>query len=147
MIDALNAAYKPVLTAFEQFHRQEHRFEVKYRYMKLQKRFDCLVHAARCWRRKILNRIERLGGEADSVLGTVTVKDEVRDGYQATLDLLTEIYDAVGAAIKAAQAADDHPTHKILLHVQSAVDHKRAKIEAWLRQVRDLRETYLVTVV
>lgn len=147
VIDALNEAYKPVLTAFEQFHRQEHRFEIKYRYMKLQKRFDCFVHAARCWRRAILNRIERLGGDVESVMGDVVVKDEIKDAYTATLELLTEIYDALAAAIKAAQAADDHPTHKILMHLQFEVDHKRCKVEAWLRQVTDLRDVYPVTVV
>ncbi len=46
VIAALNSVYRPTLTAFEQFHRQEHRFEVKYRYSKLQKRFDKLVHCA-----------------------------------------------------------------------------------------------------
>lgn len=147
VIDALNAAYGPILTAFEEFHRQEHRFQVKYQYKKLQCRYDKFVHCARCWRRAILNRIERLGGDVESKLGDVVVKDEVKDAYEQTLDRLTEIYDALGAAVPIAQEQNDHPTHKILMHLQAEVDHKRCKIEAWLRQVDDLKSTYLVTVV
>jgi bacterioferritin (cytochrome b1) len=147
VVDALNEVYKPLLKAFEQFHRQEHRFQIKYQYKKLVVRFDCLVHHARGWRRAVLNRIERLGGDAESVIDGVVVKDEVKDAYKATLDLLTEIYDAINLAVAAAQAANDHPTHKILMRIQTEVDHKRCKIEAWLRQVSDLRDTYLVTVV
>jgi bacterioferritin (cytochrome b1) len=147
VIEALNAAYKPILTAFEQFHRQEHRFQIKYRYKKLQTRYDKLVHAARCWRRAVLNRIERLGGEADSELGTVAVEDAVKEAYTATLFCLDEIFDRLADATEAAQKADDHVTHKILMQLQFEVDHKRAKVEAWLRQVKDLRDSYLVTVV
>ena len=147
VVDALNKVYVPLLTAFEQFHRQEHRFLIKYRYKVLQKRYDCLVHHARCWRRHVLNRIERLGGDVDSKINVVVVKDDIKGAYTATLDLLTEIYDAIGAAVKVAQEAEDHVTHKILMHIQSEVDCKRSKLEAWLRQVADLRDVYPVTVV
>jgi hypothetical protein len=147
VIAALNDAYRPILTALEQFHRQEHRFEVKYRYKKLESRYDKLVSATRCWRRNILDRLERLGANVDSVMGPVIVKDEVRPAYEATQTILQEIYDAVGRATKAAQGADDHCTHKMLLHVHTEVDHKLAKVEAWLRQVKDMRDNYLVTVV
>ena len=147
VVDALSKAYVPILTAFEEFHRQEHRFSVKYRYKKLEERYDKLADHARCWRRAVLNRIERLGGDADSTLDKVVVKDEVKDAYDQTLERLTEIYDALDAVVAAAVKADDHPTHKIAMMVQSEVDCKRAKLEAWLRQVEDLKATYLVTVV
>jgi bacterioferritin (cytochrome b1) len=147
VIATLNAAYRPVLTAFEQFHRQEHRFQIKYRYKKLQKRYDKMVVEARCWRRRILNRVERLGGQIDSTMGPVVVKDEVKDAYQATEDILREIFDALDRAVAAAQAADDHVTHKVLMHLETEVDHEIVKVQAWLRQVKDLRDNYLVTVV
>jgi hypothetical protein len=147
VVAALNLVYPKLLQAFEQFHRQEHRFQIKYRYGKLQKRFDRLVHCARGWRRCVLNRIERLGGDADSTIGPVEVADEVGPAYRNTHDLLSSIYDAIGAAIAVVQSQNDHPTHKVLMTLQQEVDHKRAKLEAWLRQVADLGDQYILTVV
>ena len=50
VVAALNGVYRPVLTLFEQAHRQEHRFKVRYGYCKLDERFDKLVHCLRRWR-------------------------------------------------------------------------------------------------
>ncbi len=152
VIVALNSVYQPTLCAFEQFHRQEHRFEVKYRYKKLQKRFDKLVHCARSWRRALLNRIERLGGEADSTIKGVEVADDILTAYRNTQTALDAIFDAIQAAIATANGSDDegnndHVTHKILLHVAYEVDHKRSKVEAWLRQVEDLGANYALNII
>lgn len=152
VIDALNAVYRPTLKAFEQFHRQEHRFEVKYRYAKLETRFDKLVHCARCWRRTLLNRIERLGGDADSTIDGVAVSDDILSAYRNTQAALEAIEGAIQAAIGAAKAGDDeaahdHVTHKMLMHLQAEVDHKLAKVEAWLRQIEDLGTNYTITVI
>jgi bacterioferritin (cytochrome b1) len=147
VIEALNNAYTPVLTLFEQAHRQEHVFEVRYRYTKLQERFDKIVHDARSWRRALLNRIVRLEGEVTATMSELSVSDDVKGAYDATLRLLDLIHSQIGQAVAVAQSANDHPTVKMLYCLQADVDHKRAKVEAWLRQVKDLRETYLVTVV
>jgi bacterioferritin (cytochrome b1) len=147
VVEALNAVYRAALLAFEQFHRQEHRFEVRYRYKKLADRFDKLVHCARSWRRAVLNRIERLGGEADSTLGPVKVNDGVREAYEDALDALDAIRSAVIQGIAVASSANDYPTHKVLLFLSKEVDHKHAKIEAHLRQLKDMGDVYLATAV
>jgi len=138
VVDALNTIYPLVLTAFEQFHRQEHRFEVRYRYMVLQKRYDKLVEAARCWRRAILNRLEALDADADSSMGTIKVQDDVKLAYEATRDLLTDIAGAIDKAVDAAQGEKerDHVTHKLLLMLRKEVDHKIVKLNAWLARSR-----------
>jgi|SRR5271166_2590206 len=147
VVDALNEVYVPILTFFELAHRYEHRFADKYRYNKLAKRYDMLVHAARCWRRHVLDRIERLGGDADSMLEKIVIVDDVKGAYEGTHEALRAIFDAINKAVDAAKVADDHPTHKLLLRLQTKVDHKMFKLEAWLRQVADLKASYLVTVV
>jgi bacterioferritin (cytochrome b1) len=149
VIDALNAVYRPALTFFEQAHRQEHRFLIKYRYKKIAARFDKLVHCARCWRRHLLNRIERLGGEVDSTMGPVVVSDDIRAAYTDTLTGLRAIYAAAGDAIKVVRddAVSDHVTHKLLMKLQAEVDRKIAKIEAHVRQTMDLGENYIITAV
>jgi bacterioferritin (cytochrome b1) len=147
VIDALNAVYRPALTAFEQFHRQEHRFAVKYRYKELAERFDKLVNCAREWRRAVLNRIERLGGQADSTLGPIRIEDGVKEAYQATLAALAAIESAVKQAVAVAGSANDHPTCVVLYQVAKHVDRKMAKIEAHLRQLKDMGDAYLVTAV
>jgi len=147
VVDALNAIYPLVLTAYEAWHRQEHRFEIRYRYQVLVRRYDRLVHAARCWRRAILNRLEAVGADADSTIGPVEVQDDVRLAYEATKDRLTKIADAIDAAVDSARTEKDHVTHKLLLHLRAEVEHKLVKINAWLAQVADMRENYLVTLV
>jgi bacterioferritin (cytochrome b1) len=149
VVDELNSVYPCVLTAFEQFHRQEHRFEVRYRYKVLVKRYDKLVHAARCWRRALLNRIEALGGEAESKIEKVVVEDDVKKAYEATHDLLEKIATALDDAIEKArdEAVRDYTSHKILLELRKEVEHKCVKVRAWLNQVDDMKQNYLVTVV
>jgi hypothetical protein len=152
VISALNAVYQPTLCAFEQFHRQEHRFEVKYRYKKLQERFDKLVHCARGWRRCLLNRIERLGGDADSTINGVAVADDIETAYANTHLALVAIYVAIQNAIGVAKAGDDetahdHVTHKLLMQLQAQVDHKISKVEAWQRQVEDLGQNYALNII
>jgi DNA-binding ferritin-like protein len=147
VVEALNAIYRCVLTAFEQFHRQEHRFQVKYRYKVLVKRYDKLVHAARCWRRHILNRLEELGAEADSTLEPIAVEDAVKTAYEKTQALLEKIAAEIDKAVESAQVEKDHVTHKILLMQRKEVEHKIVKVRAWLNQVSDLKQSYLVTVV
>jgi hypothetical protein len=145
--DALNVIYRLVLTAFEQFHRQEHRFEIRYRYNVLQKRYDKLVHCARCWRRCLLNRLEALGADADSTIGSVAVEDDVKRAYDATRDLLARIADAIDNAVDSAVGKSDHATHKILMHLRCEIEHKLTKVDAWLAQVEDMKANYLVTLV
>jgi hypothetical protein len=143
----LNTIYPCVLTAFEQFHRQEHRFEVRYRYKVLVKRYDKLVHAARCWRRKLLNRIEALGGDAESKLEPFEVQDDVKKTYEATEDRLNKIAAEIDKAVDTAAVQKDHVTHKLLMVLRHEVEHKCVKVRAWLNQVDDMKQHYLVTVV
>jgi hypothetical protein len=149
VVDALNTIYPCVLTAFEQFHRQEHRFQVRYRYMVLQKRFDKLVHAARCWRRTLLNRLEALGADADSTIEKIVVEEDVKRAYEATKDLLGRIAEAIDSAVESARDGKnaDHVTHKLLLGLRFEVEHKIVKVNAWLAQVADMKANYLVTLV
>jgi len=147
VIDALNAIYTLVLTAFEEWHRQEHRFEVRYRYHVLQHRYDMLVHAARCWRRELLNRLEAVGADANSSIGKVVVSDDVKKAYERTHDCLQEIADAMDKAIATVRVEEDHVTHKLLLHLRGEVEHKIVKLNAWLAQVADMKTNYLVTLV
>lgn len=147
VVDSLNEIYPLVLTAFEAWHRQEHRFEVRYRYHVLQHRYDKLVSAARCWRRALLNRLEALGAEADSTLGKITVEDDVKRAYQATKDQLTDIAGAIDKAVDSARTEKDHVTHKLLLGLRAKVEHKLVKLNAWLAQVTDMKANYLITLV
>ena len=147
VVAALNAIYTLVLTAFEEWHRQEHRFEVRYRYHVLQRRYDNLVAGARCWRRELLNRLEALGADADSSIGKVKVEDDVKAAYEQTKECLTEIADAIDKAVDAARVEKDHVTHKLLLGLRHQVECKLVKINAWLRQVDDMKSNYLVTLV
>jgi len=147
VVDSLNAIYPLVLTAYEQWHRQEHRFEIRYRYHVLQHRYDKLVAAARCWRRALLNRLEAVGADADSTIGKIAVEDDVKRAYEATKDTLGKIADAIDAAVDSARTEKDHVTHKLLLHLRHEVEHKCVKLNAWLAQVADMKTNYLVTLV
>jgi hypothetical protein len=147
VVDALNTIYPLILTAFEQFHRQEHRFEVRYRYKVLQKRYDKLVHAARCWRRMLLNRLEALGADADSKIGKIAVEDDVKRAYEVTRGLLGRIAVVIDQAVDSAIVEKDHVTHKLLMMLRTEVAHKLVKIDAWLAQVSDMKANYLVTLV
>ena len=147
VVDALNAIYPLVLTAYEAWHRQEHRFQVRYRYHVLERRYDRLVHAAHCWRRAILNRLEAVGADADSTIGPVTVEDDVRLAYESTKARLTGIAAAIDAAVDSATVGKDHVTHKLLLMLRKEVEHKLVKLNAWLAQVADMGNNYLVTLV
>jgi hypothetical protein len=144
--DALNVIYRLVRTAFEQFHRQEHRFEIRYRYNVLQKRYDKLVHCARRWRRCLLNRLEALGADADSTIGNITVEDDVKRAYDATRDLLARIADAIDNDVDSAVGKSDHVTHKILMRLRCEIEHKLTKVDAWLAPVEDMKANYLVTL-
>jgi hypothetical protein len=148
VVGTLNSIYALVLTAFEQFHRQEHRFEVRYRYKVLRKRYDKLVHAARCWRRMLLNRLEALGADADSTIEKIVVEDDVKRAYDATLKLLERIAAEIDKATDTAKGDQaDHVTHKILLGLREEVEGELVKIRAWLAQVADMKANYLVTLV
>jgi bacterioferritin (cytochrome b1) len=148
VLAALDAAYAPILAAFEQFHRQEHRFK-RQQYRSLACRYDGLVHAARCWRREVLDRVEQLGGDLGSVIpaGAVAVQDGVSDAFRSTLDSLDAIFGALGAAIEAAQAAGDHPSMKVALRVQSHVDRKRTRVKGWAQQVIDIGPAFLLSAI
>jgi len=145
--DALNTIYPLVLDAWEQFHRQEHRFEVRYRYMVLQERYDKLVHAARYWRRKLLIRRQVHGADADCTIGKITVEEDVKKAYEATKEKLDQIAAAIDAAVDSAVGKSDHVTHKLLMHLRVEVEHKCVKLRAWLAQVEDMKANYLVTLV
>jgi hypothetical protein len=113
----------------------------------MQERFDRLVFCARHWRRELLNRIVRLGGDVTATMGTIAVTEEVKRSLENTKDLLDQIFDVLDAAMSAAVSAQDHPTMKMLMMLLHEVDHKRSKVEAWLNQVKDMRDNYLVTLV
>jgi len=147
VVAELNTVYPLVLTAFEQFHRQEHRFAIRYRYKVLEHRYDKLVHGARCWRRHLLNRLEALDADADSSMEKIAVEDDVKKAYEMTKDLLDRIAAATDKAVQATRVEEDHVTHKLLLMLRTEVEHKRVKVNAWLNQVADMKANYLVTLV
>lgn len=147
IIAALNAVYAPVLAAFEAWHRQEHRAKIKFRYKVLAKRYDKLVDDARDWRRSVLDRIERLGGDADSTIEGVAAFDDVGKAYADTIERLRAIYDACQAGCDAADAAGDNVTFDVFDAIQHDADKLVAKFEAFGRQIDDLGPAYLLTLV
>lgn len=147
VIAALNQAYKPALTAFEQLHRQEHRMLKRHGYKREAKRFDKLVDHAHMVRHKILNRVERLGGNVDSEMGPVKVSDDIETAYNDTVAILKEIYGALGRATAVATSANDHVTHKLLLMLQYKVDKKIHIMETKQRQLADLGSNYILKAI
>jgi len=146
LVAAMNAAYRPIMTFMEQAHRQEHRFEKKYGYGKLQSRFDKLNGCARKWRRKILDRIEEFGGEVDSAMDPIKVSDDVATAYSDTLESLDSIYSALKQAVAVAMGSNDHPSTVMLMKIQKKVDSKIKDYEKHQRMAADLGDKYLLTL-
>jgi bacterioferritin (cytochrome b1) len=147
VVASLNGVYRPALTAFEQLHRQEHRFGSKFGYKKLAGKYDKLVHSMRRVRHHVLKRIERLGGEADSTIEPVKVHDEVDKAFDATHKALGRIKDGISQASAVAQSANDHPTHKLMLKLSSKIDKHMHGVERHKRQLKDLGDTYHLTAI
>jgi bacterioferritin (cytochrome b1) len=148
VITALNNVYRPALTAFEQFHRQEHRISQRYRYKEFADRFDKLVDHAHCIRHKVLNRIENLGGEATSEIEPVEVSDGMKDAHANAHHMLTHIQDRLKQALAVAESANDAPTGSMLFRLAKKNQKKIDKNKAWLRQADDLGPTnFLMTGV
>ena len=158
VIKALNKVYRPALTMFEEAHKQEHRFKKKFGYEKMGKRYDNLTKHAHGIRHKVLNRIEHLGGVADSRFESVDSKgrddgenggvmeptDDIRKAYENTHRRLGQIMDRIGQANSVAQSANDHVTHGLLLKLHHKVDKKHKKIGMKRRQVKDMGDKYLL---
>ena len=147
VVAALNNVYKPALTAFEQFHRQEHRLNKRYRYKKFAKRYDKLVDHAHHVRHKVLNRVEHLGGDVDSVLDPIRVADDMQTVHENTLACLKEIQGRLGQATAVATSANDHTTHAMLLGLQKKNEKAIKKVEALERQREDLGNDFMLTGV
>jgi hypothetical protein len=144
VIGALNKVYKPALTAFEEFHRQERRFKNRYGYQKMGKRYHDLTKHAHEIRHKVLQRIEELGGDADSSMEPVNVADGINDAYRHTSDRLGQLRDTLTQANAVAQSANDHDTHLMMLRLQRLVERKYHKVMSRRRQVRDMKDNYLL---
>jgi hypothetical protein len=147
LVAALQTLYVCMLTGFEQFHRQEHRFEVRYRYKVLQDRFDKLVDCAHDWRADVLDRLEELHLDFESKIDPFVVESDVKLAYEQTLDRLRDMAEEIQAAIKAAAAEYDCPTEEMLEDLAVEVEKKIVKVEAWLEQVADMGAAYLTTLV
>lgn len=149
VIDALNGAYRPVLTAFELMHRLEHRYEIRWGYLGLRDRFDGLVAVARCWRRALLDRMERLGGEVESAIDPIPpIPDAVGRAYQLALDTLRGILGRLADAAETCRAQGDPVSAQMCGHLLGEVDREIAALEVALRQSGDLSASdYLATLI
>lgn len=161
VVDALNDLYESCLTATEQIKRLKIHFKVRYRYCRLVEMFhEMLVcgccHNVRdghkggecvsCWSMCVLHRIEGLGADArSSILGSVVITDAVKTALERVLQSLRGVYIDAGNAISAAK--DDHPTAKIAGEIQCAADKHIECVKAHLRQIEDLGNDYLITLV
>lgn len=148
VIGLLNAAYVPILTLFEAAHVHEHIFEQCWGYLGLRDLFDGLVADARCWRREILNRIIRLGGDVDSRIEPVQTSDDVGKAYSLTLDALRGIFDALAAGHKGCEAANDYVSGHLCKSLMVAVDARVAELERLIRQAGDMSASdYIATLI
>ena len=161
VIDALNALYVSTLTACEQIRRIKVHFKVRYRYCKLVEMLHCMLQCGcchnvhkdggksgecvMCWSFCVLHRIEGLGGEAESDILAIAATDAVKDALVIVLAELTSVYNKSNAVIAAAK--DDHPTSKIAGEIQCAAGKHIECVQAHLRQIEDLKENYLITLV
>jgi hypothetical protein len=167
-IDALNTLHVACLTAYEQIRRVKVRFLVRYRYCRLVEQLACMLHChccpckhkhpehherdkhscghcVPCWTMATLHRIEHLGGEAESKIDDVSVSNDVRPALVLVQGSLQAVYDAAGDVIDAAKK--DKPTAKMAGEIQCAADEHLECVAAHLRQIDDMGENYLITLV
>lgn len=168
VIDALNTLYVACQTAQEQIKRVKVRFKVRYRYCKLVEQLACMLHChccpckhkdkehhdrdkhkcghcVPCWSMATLHRIEHLGGEAESRIDDVSVNNDIEPALNLVLASLQAVYDAAGDV--EADAKKDKPTAKIAGEIQCAADEHIECVQAHLRQIADMGENYLITLV
>lgn len=147
MVASLNPLYAKENTANEEAHVQEHIFERRCHYAALAKFFDCLNDHSRCRRRKLMNRVIRLGGMPLSRLGDVKVFDAVKPAIEQAHARHTELFEGYQAAIEEAQKVRDHHTHKILMFLQARIDCIIAVLEAVYAQADDLGDEFLLLCI
>ena len=158
-IDPLNELYRACNTAAEQVRRLKVRFHVRYRYCKL---VHCLKHmlececcgmchagsvekgkCIKCWSIQTLHRIERLGGDADSMVNPIVMSENVKDALEIIRDRLTD----VAVAAENTSRSTDIGTKKIGGEIACACDCHLEAIEAHLRQIEDMGKEFLITLV
>ena len=143
----LSLLYGRLLTASEQFRRQSKRFHVRYRYAELHDRFRCFATECHCWGDEVLHRIERLGSEPNFEVDTVVVTDVIRMAYDEALTKFKAILRSATFAESAAKAAADIPTAGALGEILKHLDCKIEAVEAWRRQIDDLKDNYPLAIV
>lgn len=159
----LSDLYAACQTAQEQIKRLKVRFKVRFRYYRLVHELACIIHChycnkdaghaerhaehvglcCSCWAMHVLHRIERLGGDANSEIGDIVVTDDVKPALEKVLEVLQAVVDAA----KAVESGKDHLSSSIAGEIQCAADKHIECIEAHLRQIKDLGDNYLLTLV
>lgn len=161
VVAALGDLYVSCLTAAEQIRRLKVRFRVRYRYCRLVDMLHCMLmcdccHNVRndgkksgeccmCWSWCVLHRIEGLGGEARSYLGPTDLTDDVKAALETILAKLQDVCESASKVITA--ATDDHCSMKVGSEVYCAANCHIECVKAHLRQIEDLKESYLITLV
>jgi hypothetical protein len=161
IISALGDLYVSCLTCAEQIRRLKVHFKVKYRYCRLVEMLHCMLmcecchntrhngktsgHCVMCWSFCVLHRIEGLGGEVESEIEPIVLTDDVKAALEKILVRLQDVYGFAQVVIAAAK--DDHPTAKIAGEIQCAAECHIECVKAHLRQIEDLKESYLITLV
>lgn len=161
IIDALGTLYTSCLTAAEQIRRLKVRFRVRYRYCRLVEMLHSMLmcgcchnvqqsghktgECVSCWSLCVLHRIEGLGGDVESSLLSVTLTDDVKAALETILAALQSVFDSAQSVIAAAK--DDHPTTKVAAEIQCAANCHIEYVKAHLRQIDDLGNDYLITLV
>lgn len=174
VLDALSGLYKAARFAAELACRQKHRYLIKYDLKGLFRHFLCLLkcecchehekcehgpnhhehhdHCKHgkcipCWVRCVLNRIERLGGDADSTMDKVKVEEGIAEAFTGMIAALKAVCDAADSVIDAAATAKDHPSKEIASKIYHAADCDIAKFEALLRQEKFKTEPYVMAQI
>jgi hypothetical protein len=168
VIDDLRMLYRACNTAAEQVRRLKVRFLVKYRYCKLVHALGCLLHCECCRKDHFgeaehqerhkhqqkcgcclpcfaihaLRRIERLGGDADSELDTVSATDDVGEALGKVHRVLEDIVNCA----EALSDSKDELSKKIAGEIHCECDKHLECVEAHLRQIDELKNDYILTI-
>jgi hypothetical protein len=104
-------------------------------------------HCCKCWSIAVLHRIEGLVGDAESKIGPVTMTDDVKPALERVRDVLQSVIYAAIRVETAAKASMDCPSAKIAAEIQCAADCHVESVDAYLRQIQDFGDNYILTLV
>lgn len=138
VIASLNVVYSQCLTWKEQSHRQENRFEA-IGWKGLKKKFDKMTQEVHNLNHYVLDRIEQLNGEPNSMLGPVQIANDAQGAFSLALITVTELCKAISSAIDVSVADKDRVTEEMLYDLYEVTEERVLKIEKQLRKISALQ--------